>query len=51
MPTITSERHQSSVPGGDAALQLRSLTDATRLRTAAAQASSAVVTGTGFIGC
>ncbi len=33
------------VPGGDRALQLRTLTDATRLRRAAAQASSAVVVG------
>ncbi|HME50258.1 NAD(P)/FAD-dependent oxidoreductase [Mycobacterium sp.] len=39
------------IPGGDAALQLRSLADATRLRRAGAQASSAVVIGAGFIGC
>jgi 3-phenylpropionate/trans-cinnamate dioxygenase ferredoxin reductase subunit len=39
------------VPGGDGALQLRSLADASRLRQAAAQASSAVVVGAGFIGC
>jgi 3-phenylpropionate/trans-cinnamate dioxygenase ferredoxin reductase component len=39
------------VPGGDGALQLRSLADAGRLRQAATQASSAVVVGAGFIGC
>jgi 3-phenylpropionate/trans-cinnamate dioxygenase ferredoxin reductase subunit len=39
------------VPGGDSVLQLRSLSDANRLRDAAAQAASAVVIGAGFIGC
>lgn len=39
------------VPGGDAALQLRSLSDATRLRDSAGDATSAVVIGAGFIGC
>ena len=39
------------VPGGEKALQLRSLADAKSLRTAAAKASSAVVIGAGFIGC
>jgi 3-phenylpropionate/trans-cinnamate dioxygenase ferredoxin reductase component len=39
------------VPGGDRALQLRSLADAIRPRRAGAQASSAVVIGAGFIGC
>ena len=39
------------VPGGERALQLRSLADATTLRDAAAQADSAVVIGAGFIGC
>ena len=39
------------VPGGERALQLRSLDDSTRLRQAAAQADSAVVVGAGFIGC
>jgi 3-phenylpropionate/trans-cinnamate dioxygenase ferredoxin reductase subunit len=39
------------VPGGEKALQLRSLGDAKSLRTAAAKASSAVVIGAGFIGC
>jgi 3-phenylpropionate/trans-cinnamate dioxygenase ferredoxin reductase subunit len=39
------------VPGGDKALQLRSLADARSLRTAASTASSAVVIGAGFIGC
>ena len=40
-----------SVPGGDAALQLRSLADAARLRGASARAHSAIVIGAGFIGC
>jgi NAD(P)H-nitrite reductase large subunit len=40
-----------AVPGGEHALQLRSLADAQRLRTAAAGAQSAVVIGAGFIGC
>lgn len=39
------------VPGGEKALQLRSLADATTLRGAAARADSAVVIGAGFIGC
>lgn len=38
-------------PGGERALLLRSLADANRLRTAAEKASSAVVIGSGFIGC
>jgi len=39
------------ISGGDRALQLRSLSDAQRLRTAASDAQSAVVLGAGFIGC
>jgi 3-phenylpropionate/trans-cinnamate dioxygenase ferredoxin reductase component len=39
------------VPGGERALQLRSLGDAKSLRSAAAEADSAVVIGAGFIGC
>ena len=39
------------VPGGEAALQLRSLSDARRLREASRSADSAVVIGAGFIGC
>ena len=39
------------VPGGELALQLRSLQDAGRLRAAAQRAKSAVVIGAGFIGC
>ncbi|BDX34432.1 pyridine nucleotide-disulfide oxidoreductase [Mycobacterium antarcticum] len=39
------------VPGGDRALLLRALTDARQLRSAAANATSAVVIGAGFIGC
>jgi 3-phenylpropionate/trans-cinnamate dioxygenase ferredoxin reductase component len=39
------------VPGGEKALQLRSLADAKALRSAAAKADSAVVIGAGFIGC
>jgi NADPH-dependent 2,4-dienoyl-CoA reductase/sulfur reductase-like enzyme len=39
------------LPGGDSALQLRSLVDAARLRRACANAHSAVVIGAGFIGC
>jgi 3-phenylpropionate/trans-cinnamate dioxygenase ferredoxin reductase subunit len=39
------------VPGADSALQLRSLSDAHRLRNAAENADSAVVIGAGFIGC
>ncbi|MBV8347053.1 MAG: FAD-dependent oxidoreductase [Mycolicibacterium sp.] len=39
------------VPGGETALQLRSLADAARLRQAGARADSAVVIGAGFIGC
>jgi NADPH-dependent 2,4-dienoyl-CoA reductase/sulfur reductase-like enzyme len=39
------------VPGGDVALQLRSLQDAQRLREAAGDADAAVVIGAGFIGC
>ena len=39
------------VPGGELALQLRSLQDAGRLRAAAQRAQSAVVIGAGFIGC
>lgn len=39
------------VPGGAHALSLRSFADAATLRTAAQQASSAVVIGAGFIGC
>lgn len=38
-------------PGGERALLLRSLADAGRLRAAATNASSAVVIGSGFIGC
>jgi NADPH-dependent 2,4-dienoyl-CoA reductase/sulfur reductase-like enzyme len=39
------------VPGGRRAWALRSLSDAHRLREAAADATSAVVVGAGFIGC
>ena len=39
------------VPGGHNALLLRSLSEATTLRAAAAEADSAVVIGAGFIGC
>jgi 3-phenylpropionate/trans-cinnamate dioxygenase ferredoxin reductase subunit len=39
------------VPGGERALQLRSLSDARKLRDAGSRASSAVVIGAGFIGC
>jgi NADPH-dependent 2,4-dienoyl-CoA reductase/sulfur reductase-like enzyme len=39
------------VPGGERALSLRALSDARRLRDAAADAASAVVIGAGFIGC
>ncbi|WP_283613704.1 NAD(P)/FAD-dependent oxidoreductase [Mycolicibacterium poriferae] len=39
------------VPGGQHALQLRSLDDAERLRAAAESARTAVVVGAGFIGC
>ena len=39
------------VAGGEHALQLRSLADAERLRTASSGARSAVVIGAGFIGC
>jgi NADPH-dependent 2,4-dienoyl-CoA reductase/sulfur reductase-like enzyme len=39
------------VPGGEAALLLRSLADAQLLREAAGKAGSAVVIGAGFIGC
>jgi NADPH-dependent 2,4-dienoyl-CoA reductase/sulfur reductase-like enzyme len=39
------------VTGGERALQLRSLSDAERLRTAGSKARSAVVVGAGFIGC
>jgi 3-phenylpropionate/trans-cinnamate dioxygenase ferredoxin reductase component len=39
------------VPGGEQALQLRSLADARSLRDAAEKADSAVVIGAGFIGC
>jgi 3-phenylpropionate/trans-cinnamate dioxygenase ferredoxin reductase component len=39
------------VAGGEHALQLRSLGDAERLRTASSDASAAVVVGAGFIGC
>lgn len=39
------------VPGGESALQLRSLSDAARLRAAGSEANSAVVIGAGFIGC
>lgn len=46
-----SEPKPLPVPGGEAALQLRSLADATRLRTAGSSATSAVVIGAGFIGC
>ncbi|WP_240629605.1 NAD(P)/FAD-dependent oxidoreductase [Mycobacterium colombiense] len=38
-------------PGGERALLLRSLSDAATLRSAAEDASSAVVIGSGFIGC
>jgi 3-phenylpropionate/trans-cinnamate dioxygenase ferredoxin reductase subunit len=40
-----------SIPGGRRALLLRSLSDATALRHAADTAASAVVIGSGFIGC
>jgi 3-phenylpropionate/trans-cinnamate dioxygenase ferredoxin reductase component len=40
-----------SFPGGERALLLRSLADATALRNAADTADSAVVIGSGFIGC
>jgi 3-phenylpropionate/trans-cinnamate dioxygenase ferredoxin reductase component len=40
-----------SVSGGEKALQLRSLGDAKSVRSAAAEADSAVVIGAGFIGC
>ncbi|MEZ0351087.1 NAD(P)/FAD-dependent oxidoreductase [Mycobacterium sp. pR1184] len=40
-----------SLPGGQRALLLRSLADATALRHAADTADSAVVIGSGFIGC
>lgn len=39
------------VPGGERALQLRSLSDARKLRQAGNEATSAVVIGAGFIGC
>ena len=39
------------VPGADSALRLRWLDQAQTLRTAAEQASSAIVIGSGFIGC
>ncbi|GLB99933.1 MULTISPECIES: NAD(P)/FAD-dependent oxidoreductase [Mycobacterium] len=39
------------IPGGHRALLLRSLADATTLRSAARSAASAVVIGSGFIGC
>lgn len=39
------------VPGGERAYQLRSLTDAQRLRDSSSGADSAVVIGAGFIGC
>ena len=39
------------VAGGDRVLQLRSLSDAERLRAAGSHAKSAVVVGAGFIGC
>lgn len=39
------------VPGGENALQLRSLDDAETLRAAVGEATSAVVIGAGFIGC
>jgi 3-phenylpropionate/trans-cinnamate dioxygenase ferredoxin reductase component len=39
------------IPGGERALLLRSLADASALRDAAHTASSAVVIGSGFIGC
>ena len=39
------------VAGGEQALQLRSLSDAQRLRTAGSNAQTAVVVGAGFIGC
>jgi 3-phenylpropionate/trans-cinnamate dioxygenase ferredoxin reductase component len=39
------------VPGGDSAMQLRSLTDAQQLRQATTDADAAVVMGAGFIGC
>ncbi len=39
------------VPGGERAYQLRSLTDAQRLRDGSVDARSAVVIGAGFIGC
>jgi 3-phenylpropionate/trans-cinnamate dioxygenase ferredoxin reductase component len=40
-----------SIPGGRRALLLRSLADATALRHAAGSSTSAVVIGSGFIGC
>ena len=39
------------IPGGERALLLRSLADATALRDSAHDANSAVVIGSGFIGC
>lgn len=39
------------VPGGESAMQLRSLQDAQRIRAAAHGARSALVIGAGFIGC
>jgi 3-phenylpropionate/trans-cinnamate dioxygenase ferredoxin reductase component len=46
-----SEPTPLPVPGGDSAMQLRSLSDAARLRAASGRADSAVVIGAGFIGC
>jgi NADPH-dependent 2,4-dienoyl-CoA reductase/sulfur reductase-like enzyme len=40
-----------SVPGGERALRLRSLSDAKTLRATAADSATAVVVGAGFIGC
>jgi NADPH-dependent 2,4-dienoyl-CoA reductase/sulfur reductase-like enzyme len=40
-----------SVPGGERALRLRSLSDAKTLRATAAASATAVVVGAGFIGC
>ncbi|MBI3224511.1 MAG: NAD(P)/FAD-dependent oxidoreductase [Mycolicibacterium cosmeticum] len=46
-----SEPKPLPVPGGETAMQLRSLSDAARLRTASSESESAVVIGAGFIGC
>ena len=50
-PALVIPKTVLPVPGGERALNLRSLTDARRLRQAATGARSAVVVGAGFIGC